>query len=256
MALSGKNETRFTGRVESYKLARPDYPKEILALLGRECGLTPQSNIVDVAAGTGIFAELFLENGNPVTAVEPNAEMRSACSELQERYSTLRVIEGTAEHTGLSEGCADFVTVAQALHWFDLERAKKEFSRIQKRGGWCVIAYNVRRENGDPFHRGYEDLLQRFGVDYEAVQGRYPNEKTLRAFFDPAPMRFAYLENFQLLDRNALIGRVVSSSYMPTPGHATYAAMIEQIDRLFSENERQGVVQLNYDCTIAYGQLV
>ena len=256
MALSERNESRFTGRVDSYKLARPGYPKELLAVLRRECGLTPQSRIVDIAAGTGIFAELFLENGNTVTAIEPNEEMRCACIELQRRYSCLLVMEGTAEHTGLPEACADLVTVAQALHWFDLERARREFARIQKQDGWCIIAYNERRADGDLFHRGYENLLQRFGIDYEAVQGKYPKESTLHAFFDPTPMRRMSFENSQLLDRNALIGRVVSSSYMPTPGHPGYAAMLEEIERLFAQNERSGVVQLNYDCTISYGQLV
>ena len=255
MELSERSESRFTGRVDSYKLARPGYPKEIVALLQRECGLTPQSRIVDVAAGTGIFAELFLENGNIVTAIEPNVEMRSACIELQRRYSRLLAIEGTAEHTGLPETCADFITVAQALHWFHLERTRKEFARILKRNGWCVIAYNERRPDSDLFHRSYEDLLRRFGIDYEAVQSKYPNEGALRAFFDPASMRRVRLDNFQLLDRDALIGRVVSSSYMPTPGHPGYDEMLKEIERLFTENQRNGVVRLNYDCTLSYGQL-
>ncbi len=255
MEVSENNESRFTGRVDSYRLARPRYPKEILDLLRRECGLTSQSSIVDVAAGTGIFTELFLENGNTVTAIEPNAEMRSTCIELQPVYPKLTVLEGTAENTGLQESCADFVTVAQALHWFDLARTRKEFARIQKKNGWCVIAYNERRPEGDPFHRGYEALLRQFGVDYDAVQRKYPDISTLRAFFDPAPVHRLRLENFQLMDRDALVGRVVSSSYMPTPGQPGYDAMLKEIDRLFAENERQGVVKLDYECTVSYGQL-
>ena len=90
--------------------------------------MTPQSAIVDVAAGTGLFAESFLTNGNTVTAIEPNAEMRAACAELQRESPQLQVLEGTAENTGLPDACADFVTVAQALHWFDRERTRMEFA--------------------------------------------------------------------------------------------------------------------------------
>ena len=256
MATSEGHHARFTGRVESYKRARPGYPKDILDVLGRQCGLTPESVIVDVAAGTGLFTENFLTNGNIVTAIEPNAEMRAACAELQREYSNLRVLEGTAENTGLPDACADFVTVAQALHWFDRERTRLEFARIQKRNGWCVVAYNERLPEGNRFHCGFEDLLQRFGIDYETVQRKYPNENALRAFFHPSPMHRISLENFQLLDREALLGRVVSSSYMPTPGHPGYPTMLKQIDHLFAENEQHGVVRLNYQCTISYGQLI
>ena len=90
MAASEENQSRFTGRVQSYTLSRPGYPREILALLERECGLSAESRIADVAAGTGLFTELFLEGGNAVTAIEPNDEMRLACARLQSRYPKAR----------------------------------------------------------------------------------------------------------------------------------------------------------------------
>ncbi|HEV2274543.1 MAG TPA: class I SAM-dependent methyltransferase [Acidobacteriaceae bacterium] len=255
MASSEGNQSRFTGRVHSYTLSRPGYPREILALLERECGLSAESRIADVAAGTGLFTELFLEGGNAVTAIEPNDEMRLACARLQSRYPKLTVAGGTAEHTGLPDRCADFVTVAQAFHWLDLQQARREFARILDRGGWAVVAYNERQMGGDAFHCGYEDLLLRFGVDYEAVQRRYPKESALRDFFGPCPKFRETFANFQLLSHEALVARIVSSSYMPTPGHPKYEAMRAAIDSLFAENESEGVVRINYDCTIDYGHL-
>ena len=45
---------RFSTRVDNYVKYRPGYPKAILALLRRDCGLTPASVIADIGSGTGI----------------------------------------------------------------------------------------------------------------------------------------------------------------------------------------------------------
>lgn len=164
---------RFTGRVESYRRYRPRYPAALVEGLRRECGLRSDAAVVDVAAGTGLLTEVLLAAGFRVTAVEPNPEMREACTEL-ELYSTkLRCVAGTAEDTGLAERSADLITVAQAMHWFDLERARAEFKRILKPEGWCAVIYNHRRMGGDAFHDAYEEFLRKFGVDYVSVQQQH-----------------------------------------------------------------------------------
>ena len=66
---------RFSNRVENYAKYRPHYPPAILEVLQTECALTRESSIADIGSGTGILTRLFLENGNRVTAVEPNAPM-------------------------------------------------------------------------------------------------------------------------------------------------------------------------------------
>src|SRR5436853_7841332 len=131
--------TRFSDRVEDYIRYRPGYPPEVINLLRVECGLQPQNIVADIASGTGAFTRLLLANGNPVIAVEPNVEMRNAGSRLLQSLSNLTVVAGTAEATTLATGSADFVTAAQAAHWFDRTRARKEFVRILKPQGWCVL---------------------------------------------------------------------------------------------------------------------
>jgi len=71
------NTQRFAGRAENYDLYRQRYPAErVIAQLSEWCGLTPQWLVADIGAGTGMLAEVFLGNGNPVLAIEPNADMR------------------------------------------------------------------------------------------------------------------------------------------------------------------------------------
>ena len=246
---------RFSDRVESYRLHRPGYSAAIVDLLAGECGLSSSSAIADVAAGTGLLTEIFLARGFNVIAVEPNQQMRDACATLTSQYAHLRCVKGTAEATGLSDHSIDLVTVGQAMHWFHLPRTRSEFARVLKPGGWCAILYNNRRMTGDPFHEGYEQILVDFGNDYDTVKHSHMTEDRLAAFFAPNPMRTAVFENSQELMLDALMGRVLSSSYMPQPGQPRYEEMSRAVAALFTQNEVSGFVRMEYDCVVCYGQL-
>jgi len=102
----------------------------VIQVLATRCGVGPDSVIADIGSGPGNFAQMFLENGNEVFAVEPNSEMRNAGLELLGHHRQYHSIEGTAEDTRLAASSVDFITAAQAFHWFDWPRAKTEFRRI------------------------------------------------------------------------------------------------------------------------------
>jgi SAM-dependent methyltransferase len=246
---------RFTGRVESYRKHRPRYPAGIVDLLRRECGLSDDAVVADVAAGTGLLAEIFLAAGFAVTAIEPNAEMRAACSELERDYPALRCISGTAEDTGLPDRSVDLITVAQAMHWFDLERARAEFARVLKPGGWCAVIYNNRHEGGDAFHEAYEQFLLEFGIDYVSVKRQHVARKRLARFFAPEQMNCAVLPNSQVLTQEGLEGRILSSSYIPRPGDERFHEMQSELQNLFEKHQSGGAVTVEYDCVVCHGQL-
>jgi len=246
---------RFSGRVESYRLHRPGYPAAIVDLLVRECGLNGDSLIADVAAGTGLLTEIFLARGFHVFAVEPNHQMREACATLTAQYPHLKCVEGTAELVGLADHSVDLITVGQAMHWFDLKRTRSEFVRILKPGGWCAVLYNHRHLTGDAFHEGYEQILVEHGTDYSKVRDSHLDEDRLAAFFAPNEMRSATFENAQHLTLDGLMGRVLSSSYMPQPGHPRHEAMSRSVENHFAAHNADGHVRMKYDCVVCYGQL-
>jgi SAM-dependent methyltransferase len=246
---------RFAGRVENYRRFRPGYPAAILDLLEVDCNFTSDVHVADIAAGTGLFSEILLQHGNSVTAIEPNDEMREACITLQARYPLLNVVDGTAENTRLPAHSVDFITIAQAFHWFDPVACHQEFVRALRPNGWCVIVFNQRRTFGDPFHDGYEELTQRHNIDYGSVTERYPNEASLRRFFAPNAMCLSILQNSQQLTYEALLGRTASSSFMPNPTHPNFPEMRADLEKLFSANESNGLIRLDYVCVVSYGQL-
>ena len=160
---------RFSNRVEDYVRYRPGYPREILDVLRDECGLTPESVVVDVGSGTGLLTQLFLENGNVVYGIEPNAAMREAGEQFLEKYRHFSSVAATAEATTLPDASADFVVAGQAFHWFDTRLVRAEFLRVLRADGWVAIIWNERKKDATALQRDYETLLQNHSTDYKQV---------------------------------------------------------------------------------------
>ena len=136
---------RFSDRVENYVKYRPGYPPALLDCLRQVCGLTPAAVIADVGSGTGILSELFLKNGTPVFAVEPNDDMRQAAELRLGHYPNFASVAGTAETTMLSDRSVDLVTAGQAFHWFDVSQAKAEFARDSPLPGQGSLANFLKK---------------------------------------------------------------------------------------------------------------
>jgi SAM-dependent methyltransferase len=244
---------RFSSRVEKYVRYRPSYPTEVLDLLRKQCGLTSDSIVADVASGTGIFTRLLLENGNRVFGVEPNDEMRRAGEEYLASYARFTSVDGTAEATTLPDHGMDIVTAAQAAHWFDRAKARREFVRILKAGGWTVLIWNERETDSTPFLRNYEKLLLTYGTDYQEVRHERTTDE-IAGFFAPSPFQSAVLEMRQDCDYDALEGRLLSSSYVPNSDHPQYNPMLRDLRKLFDAHQANGQVVLAYVTRVYYGQ--
>jgi SAM-dependent methyltransferase len=246
--------SRFSDRVENYVRYRPGYPAEVLRILQRECGLTASHVVADIASGTGIWTRMLLENGNKVFAIEPNQEMRLAGEHQSAGFPKFSSVAGTAEATALPDATVDFVTAAQAAHWFDRKAARREFVRILKPAGWLVLLWNERLTVSTAFLRDYEQLLLTFGTDYEDVR----HERTTDAvdeFFDPAPFQERVFNMRQEFDYAGLEGRLLSSSYAPGPEHPNHAPMLRDLRRIFETHAIGGRVTFDYKTRVYFGRL-
>jgi SAM-dependent methyltransferase len=246
---------RFSNRVADYVRYRPGYPSALIELLREKCGLRADHVIADVGSGTGILAKLFLENGNRVFGVEPNEEMRRAGEEFLSGYKNLSSIHGSSEATTLPASSVDFITAAQAFHWFEPVATQCEFLRILKPNGWVVVMWNDRRISETVFGRAYEDLLVRYGTDYSRVREAYPETDDMESFFGKGNFQRGELPNFQEFDFDGLAGRVRSSSYAPKEGHANYAPMMAALRKLFDASEKSERVRMDYTTQIYFGRL-
>src|SRR6185437_8812351 len=63
---------------------------------------------------------------------------------LRHAVSRAQVLAGTAEDLPLPDASVDLVTVGQAMHWFNLDRAIPEMARVLRPGGRLALFYNSR----------------------------------------------------------------------------------------------------------------
>jgi SAM-dependent methyltransferase len=246
---------RFSSRVENYIKYRPGYPSVVIDALASECGLTEKSIVADVGSGTGILSELFLKNGNPVVGVEPNREMREAGERLLKQYPNFTSVNGAAEAPTLADSSVDFITAAQAFHWFDRISTRNEFARILKPNAWVVLIWNDRQTDASSFLGEYEELLQRYGTDYKQVNHRNIDIEAITAFFAPQSFTPREFESRQVFDLEGLTGRLLSSSYAPEFGHPNHQPMLEALRVVFDRYQTGGKVTFEYATVMYFGHL-
>jgi SAM-dependent methyltransferase len=96
--------------------------------------------VADIGAGTGKLTAMLAGLGAGVTAVEPDPQM---LAELRRAMPGVRSVPGSAERIPLPDASVDAVLAAQAMHWFDLDRAVPEIARVLTPGGVFAGLWNV-----------------------------------------------------------------------------------------------------------------
>jgi len=246
---------RFGDRAGAYARARPGYPDFAVSALAQALDLQPGATIVDLGCGTGLSCEPFLRAGFTVVGVEPNAAMRAHAIERLGRKSGFRAVDGRAEVTGLDAACADLLVAAQAFHWFDVPAARAEALRILRAPARAALLWNDRRAAGSPFATGYEDLLRRYSTEYLELRHRHERSDRIDEFFGSSRWRTLTVTHDDELDYPRLADRLNSTSYVPAAADTRHAAMMADLQQLFAQTARHGVVTMEFETRVVYGQI-
>lgn len=107
-----------------YAAARPTYPSELFAWLASVC---PRRQLaVDVGAGTGQATVALASHFSRVVGTDlSDKQVVNAQAAPNVEY-----LVSPAEHLPVAAASVDLLTVAQALHWFDLGRFWPEVKRV------------------------------------------------------------------------------------------------------------------------------
>src|SRR5437762_8990194 len=146
----------FQRGADAYRRGRPGYPPEAIGFLAEQAELGPGRRVADLAAGTGALTAPLVATGSWVVAVEPVEAMRSA---LAASVGGAIVCAALAEALPFDRGAVDVVTVGQAFHWFDAERARDEIHRVLRAQGLLALVWNVRDE-ADPLQAALTELME------------------------------------------------------------------------------------------------
>jgi ubiquinone/menaquinone biosynthesis C-methylase UbiE len=240
---------RFGDRVAHYARARPTYPREVLDFLETDFGMVQGQVAADLGSGTGIFSALLVDRGLTVHAVEPNAAMREEAERAFAGRAEFNSRAGRAEDTGLPASIVDWVTAAQAFHWFDVDRVRNEVRRILKPGGCCALVWNDRQTDSSPFARAYEDFLLEWSIDYESVKALYEDPVKIARVLGPGYKRRSF-PHAQDMDREAFRARQQSASYVPKSETLRGREMMRALDALFDTFQEKGTVRFDYNANI------
>jgi len=256
------NEEKFTGKAELYKKFRPGYPKELIDYLYSEVGFSEKSVIVDIGAGTGIFTRLLLERGSKVYAIEPNNDMRTIAKKDLSGYERFISLDSSAENTQLDDAIADFITVAQAFHYFDRGRFKRECQRLLKPGGKVIIIWNdVGSGKESELIRKNGDIIAKYRIHDKSGQQRSGNLHEFSDFFANGIYENKIFDNDFHESRDNFIGGNLSASYAPREDYEPekYHGFVKELNELFDEYSVDSVLHFpqitkSYTGIVEYGK--
>jgi SAM-dependent methyltransferase len=123
---------RFSGHASLYAQYRIDYPDELYDFILR--AVPQRTSAWDCATGNGQVAGALADRFNQVEATDiSETQLIMAVQKPNIRYQI-----SPAEQTPFAYHTFDLITVAQALHWFDVDAFHREVGRVAKPG--AVIA--------------------------------------------------------------------------------------------------------------------
>lgn len=213
------NTENFTGKAEAYAKGRPGYPKAAIEAI---LSLAPSGTVfADIGAGTGKFTVKLAEHGYSVFAVEPNADMRRQLTITLAPFQNVKIMDGISEATTLPDHSVDILTVAHALHWFNLNAFRSECRRVVRPGGLVIAIYN--HEPGREMTDSYKQTVDEF-------------------FTNPTTWEFP---NQMEYTRDNWLAYIASQDDSPLPTDPGYDAHIAAINAVFDRDSVDGLLHLD-----------
>lgn len=241
------NVNKFNDKSDFYNKYRPKYAKDVIDIIIDSMN-NKNEIIADIACGTGIFTKQLYDRKCNVIGIEPNKEMfEKACKNLD----GVKLINATAEETTLENNSIDIITVAQALHWFNLDEFIKEARRILKTGGRVAVIYNSIDDSKEIIIE-YKDIYIRNCKDYNNHNRNY-NELFDKLFDGNYILKVS--QNNQKYTYDEFMGYTFSMSYSLKQDDENYDTFIKELTDLFNKYSKDGIIELPMNSKLAFGIL-
>ena len=204
--------SRSFGRAaDRYESGRPDWPEAAVDAVG----LSADSVVLDLGAGTGKLSRVLVSRYARVIAVEPLEAMRAV---LEAVVPDAEVLEGSAEKIPMPDHSADGVFAGDSFHWFDKRRALAEIARVLRTGGALAVFFSRPIGPTEPAIDGVHELLERHRRPREHPMTRIDSGEWLEDFsgspFDTLrELRFPFVQEIshpQMLDYFASVSWIAA----------------------------------------------
>jgi len=228
------NETKFDGMGGIYAKFRPTYAHAFIEYLCSDVGLNKESTVADIGSGTGILTKQLIQISKNVFGVEPNRDMRAVAENYLGDFENFFSVNGTAENTTLCANSFDFITVAQAFHWFDRAKFKAECIRILKSNGKVILVWN-RRDSNAASVKDCDSVNEKYCPNFKGFSGGMRGEEYENDFRDffMGEYKTKNFQNNLSFDLEGFIGRTLSASYALKENDDNYPSYISELTECF-----------------------
>ena len=245
--------TLYSSKAEKYAKYRWDYAPQAVQTIIDSAQISAESTVVDIGAGTGILTRHFVDKVKRIYAIEPNLAMRRCAVRDLGQHAAFRMIEGRAEATNLPQHSIDLITVAQAIHWFEPQATKTEFSRILKPRGWLSLLrnYGTNDKLAEAINR---ILVAENGVD-TSVESNLPAGKPMSYFYGHANFKkinfpFTLQETWKYF-----FGALCSAANMPDEDNPLYPNLERAARTVFDSYSTNDLLEVTGETELYLGQL-
>lgn len=155
---------------------------------------------------------------------------------------------GSDGNMNLPDKSVDYVTAAQAFHWFDAEAFRRECRRVLKPGGKVMLVYNARNVKAGCI-KALASLHSRYNPEFHGFSNGMSHEKCVNFF--PGTCDVFRADNTQVYDRQGYVNSVLSSSYSLKEDDAGYTEYLKDINEIFDTFSADGFIAVPTE-TVAY----
>jgi SAM-dependent methyltransferase len=238
-----------------YAAYRPEYPQELIDMIVAEVDAAkqPKEVLLDLGSGTGqafipLAPQFHIAVANDISDTQIEACRKAVGARLsKEVLEHCHFAVGTAESFTLPTGVdgVDLITIAQAMHWFDMDVFAKELQRKVKPGGfvasWLYETARLDPAPCDEILSQFDKMLMRDGhwpeqrkfIDsgYRELVPQLPFPLIRRIEMNPVEEKtldnfMAYLSTWSGVNR-----------YVASTGHKT---ILEELRAKFAEHLDDG----------------
>jgi len=248
-------QSHFASIANQYATFRPTYSPELLqslvALTGHHTYPAPIVAL-DIAAGSGQATLHLAEYAQTVLA----SDIAIGQIASMPAHPHIHRYVARAEASGLPDNSVDLITVAQAMHWFDIDAFHHEVRRILKPNG-IIAVWTYALLSGTPeitaiIQRLYQHTANWWPADRAHVDNHYASLAFpyQRIEFTPPPMIMHYT-----LDQ--LLGYLRTWSgvqrYLKDQGHDPVALFVDEFIAVWPVAPTSAL-SFTFDLTLLVGQ--
>jgi len=187
----------FKNVVTDYDYARPTYPPELYKTIRDFSGIGPDSNILEVGAGTGQATKLFVEKNHSLDLLEVSDEQVAFLRGKYKKNINVRIFKDYFEDFK-ADRRYDLIYSATAFHWIKCENGYPKAWEMLCDGGTMAVFWNMfweLRRNGGIFD-GLNEISEKYSAiceinDIDSIREKRIKQITVGGFF-PAPQYYEF----------------------------------------------------------------